>query len=117
MGHLDSPQMLLVPPPLPSLPLDKPSQATGKDAPTWVDCCREASIFPHLGSSLKFLGYSQGLSSIFLPSPIPLALATGPKPIMQCDACKRHFTKPHYLFVHKQLHEVGTGMGELKVRD
>ena len=31
MGHLDSPpQMLLVPPPLPSLPLDKPSQATGK---------------------------------------------------------------------------------------
>ena len=34
---------------------------------------------------------------------------------MQCDACKRHFTKPHYLFVHKQLHEVGAGVGELKV--
>ena len=48
---------------------------------------------------------------------IPLALATGPKPIMQCDACKRHFTKPHYLFVHKQLHEFGAGMGELKVSD
>ena len=44
------------------------------------------------------------------------APASSPRPFLQCDACKRHFTKPHYLFVHKQLHEVAPalGGGELK---
>ena len=66
----------------------------------------------YLAPSWKFIAPTKSFDVSLL---ISLALATGPKPIMQCDACKRHFTKPHYLFVHKQLHEVGAGVGELKV--